>query len=59
MKKKIAASSTMFVSHIEAVQNVVRLQKASCNAALDTVSSVASSNSTSIEEVGGNICDYS
>ncbi|KAK4743316.1 hypothetical protein SAY87_001317 [Trapa incisa] len=50
MKKKIASSRAMFVSHIEATQNVVRLHKASCNAALENISSVASSNTSSVEE---------
>ncbi|PKI49351.1 hypothetical protein CRG98_030279, partial [Punica granatum] len=50
MKKKIAASRAMFVSHIEAVQNVVHLHKASCNAGLDNISSLASSNALSLAE---------
>ncbi|KAK4749918.1 hypothetical protein SAY87_027367 [Trapa incisa] len=50
MKKKITASRTMFISHVEAVQNVVRLHKASCNAALDNVTSAASSSAMSVEE---------
>ncbi|PRQ43996.1 putative plus-end-directed kinesin ATPase [Rosa chinensis] len=50
MKKKVASSRALFVSHIEAVQNVVRLHKASSNAGLDEVSSLASANTHSIEE---------
>ncbi|KAK9921316.1 hypothetical protein M0R45_029829 [Rubus argutus] len=50
MKKKVASSRALYLSHIEAVQNVVRLHKASSNAGLDEVSSLASANAHSIEE---------
>ncbi|GMI71067.1 hypothetical protein like AT2G36200 [Hibiscus trionum] len=50
MKKKVTAARTLHVSHVEAVQNVVRLHKASSNAALDEISNLASSNAHSIEE---------
>lgn len=55
MKKKVASSRALYVSHIEAVQNVVRFHKASSNAGLDEISSLASANAHSIEEVGSNL----
>lgn len=54
MKKKVTASRALYISHMEAVQNVVRLHKASSNACLDEISALASSNAQSIEDVGGN-----
>ncbi|KAL2509195.1 kinesin-related protein [Forsythia ovata] len=50
LKKKVNSSRVLYISHFEAVQNVVRLHKASSNAALEEVSALASSNSRSIEE---------
>ncbi|KAB2066288.1 hypothetical protein ES319_A09G149900v1 [Gossypium barbadense] len=50
MKKKVTAARALHVSHIEAIQNVVRLHKASSNATLDEVSTLASSNAHSIDE---------
>ncbi|PON78027.1 Kinesin-like protein [Parasponia andersonii] len=50
LKKKAKASRTLYLSHIEAVQNVVRLHKASSDASLEEISSLASSNAHSIEE---------
>ncbi|KAL2530573.1 kinesin-related protein [Forsythia ovata] len=47
---KVNSSRVLHISHFEAVQNVVRLHKASSNAALEEVSALASSNSRSIEE---------
>lgn len=55
MKKKVASSRALYVSHIEAVQNVVRFHKASSNAGLDEISSLASANAHSIDEVGSNL----
>lgn len=52
MKKKVSASRALYISHMEAVQNVVRLHKASSNATLEEISVSASSNARSIEEVG-------
>ncbi|KAA8518561.1 hypothetical protein F0562_016035 [Nyssa sinensis] len=49
-KKKITASRALYISHIEAVQNVVRLHKASSNAALEEISASSSSNAHSIGE---------
>ncbi|XP_010520703.1 PREDICTED: kinesin-like protein KIN-5C [Tarenaya hassleriana] len=50
MKKKVTASRALYSSHMEAVQNVVRLHKASSNACLDEVSALTNSNAHSIEE---------
>ncbi|XWS56012.1 hypothetical protein CRYUN_Cryun09bG0050000 [Craigia yunnanensis] len=50
MKKKVTAARALHVSHMEAVQNVVRLHKANSNAALDEISALAFSNAHSIEE---------
>lgn len=48
----------VYISHIEAVQNVVRLHKANSDATLMELSSVISSNGHSIEEVCFNCSDY-
>ncbi|XP_021892543.1 kinesin-like protein KIN-5C [Carica papaya] len=50
IKKKVTASRALYISHIEAVQNVVRLHKASSDACLEEISTLASSNAQSIEE---------
>ncbi|XP_024019672.1 kinesin-like protein KIN-5C [Morus notabilis] len=50
LKKKVKSSRALYLSHIEAVQNVVRLHKASSVAGLEEISSLASSNAQSIEE---------
>ncbi|KAJ0028790.1 hypothetical protein Pint_36047 [Pistacia integerrima] len=50
MKKKVTGSRALYISHMEAVQNVVRLHKASSNACLDEISALASSNAQSIED---------
>ncbi|XP_057949192.1 kinesin-like protein KIN-5C [Malania oleifera] len=50
LKKKVVASRALFMSHIEAVQNVVRLHKASFDAGLEEISSMTSSNAHSIEQ---------
>lgn len=54
LRKKVQSSRALYLSHIEAVQNVVRLHMASSNAGLEEISSLASSNAHSIEEVSGN-----
>lgn len=51
LKQKVSSSRALYVSHFEAVQNVVRLHKAGSNAALEELSALASSNSQSIEEL--------
>lgn len=54
MKKKVATSRALYISHMEAVQNVVRLHKASSNACLEEISALTSSSAKCIEEVGRN-----
>ncbi|XP_074285951.1 kinesin-like protein KIN-5C [Silene latifolia] len=50
LKKKVMASKTLHISHVEALQNVVRLHKASTDATLEEMSALASNNPRSIEE---------
>ncbi|OMO68330.1 hypothetical protein COLO4_29695 [Corchorus olitorius] len=50
LKKKVTAARALHVSHMEAVQNVVRLHKASSNATLEEISTLATSNAHSVEE---------
>ncbi|KAK6778746.1 hypothetical protein RDI58_025464 [Solanum bulbocastanum] len=50
LKRKTSASRALYVSHLEAMQNVVKLHKASSTAALEEISALASSNSISIKE---------
>ncbi|GMH30138.1 hypothetical protein Nepgr_031981 [Nepenthes gracilis] len=50
LKKKVMDSRILYVSHIEAMQNVVRLHKASSDASLEEISSLASADARSIEE---------
>ncbi|CAN8287444.1 unnamed protein product [Cochlearia groenlandica] len=50
MKKKVRASKDLYSSHLEAVQNVVRLHKANSNACLDEVSALTTSSASSIDE---------
>ncbi|KDP37322.1 hypothetical protein JCGZ_06776 [Jatropha curcas] len=50
LKKKLKTSKALYVSHMEAVQNVVRLHKATSIAGLEEISSSISSNAQSIEE---------
>ncbi|TKY61969.1 125 kDa kinesin-related protein [Spatholobus suberectus] len=50
LKKKVTCLRALYISHIEAAQNVVRLHKASSDATLEELSSVISSNGHSIEE---------
>lgn len=52
VKEKITTLRALYLSHIEAIQNVVRLHKAGSNAGLEQISSLAASNAHSIEEVG-------
>ncbi|XP_024981925.1 kinesin-like protein KIN-5C [Cynara cardunculus var. scolymus] len=51
IKKKVAASKVLYVSHIEALQNVVLLHKANSNASLEEVLSLVSSNSCFVEKL--------
>ncbi|XP_010553387.1 PREDICTED: kinesin-like protein KIN-5C [Tarenaya hassleriana] len=50
MKKKVSASRALYSSHMEAVQNVVRLHKASSNACLEEVSALTTLSARTIEE---------
>ncbi|XP_049402258.1 kinesin-like protein KIN-5C [Solanum stenotomum] len=50
LKRKTRASRALYVSHLEAMQNVVKLHKASSTAALEEISALATSNSISIKE---------
>ena len=51
MKKKVGASRDLYSSHLEAVQNVVRLHKANSDACLEEVSALTTSSASSIDEV--------
>ncbi|KAI4364061.1 hypothetical protein MLD38_020200 [Melastoma candidum] len=51
IRKKVAASKAVCISHIEAMQNVVRLHKASSSAGLESISSAASSYAKNVEEL--------
>ncbi|XP_060177032.1 kinesin-like protein KIN-5C [Lycium barbarum] len=50
LKRKIGASRALYVSHLEAMQNVVKLHKAGSTAALEEISALASSNSINVKE---------
>ncbi|KAG5072770.1 hypothetical protein JHK86_007981 [Glycine max] len=50
LKRKVTSLRTLYISHFEAVENVVRLHKAGSDANLEELSSVISSNGHSIEE---------
>ncbi|KAK7284846.1 hypothetical protein RJT34_19599 [Clitoria ternatea] len=50
LKNKVTDLRVLYISHIEAVQNIVRLHKASSDASLEELSSAISSNGYSIEE---------
>lgn len=52
LKKKMTASGALYISHIESVQNVVRLHNSSSDAGLEEISASVSSNASSIEQVG-------
>lgn len=51
MKKKVTSLRALYTSHVEAVQNVVRLHKASSDATLEEISTLSTSHHHSIEEV--------
>lgn len=55
LKKKVSASRNLFISHIEDMENVVRLHKASANGSLEDISSKTLSNARCVEEVSTNI----
>ncbi|KAF6156311.1 hypothetical protein GIB67_013755 [Kingdonia uniflora] len=50
LKKKLSVSKALYISHMEGLQNVVRLHKASSNAGLDEISSLVSANACSVEK---------
>ncbi|KAL3536093.1 hypothetical protein ACH5RR_004554 [Cinchona calisaya] len=50
IKKRVNISKASFISHFEAVQNVVRLHGASSNAALEEISALVASDAHSTEE---------
>ncbi|OVA06037.1 Kinesin [Macleaya cordata] len=50
LKKKVAGSRALHISHIEAMQNVVRLHNATSNANLEEISSATSANVCSVEK---------
>ncbi|KAK9153649.1 hypothetical protein Sjap_001129 [Stephania japonica] len=50
MKKKMSASKSLYTSHMEAMQNVVRLHRACNNAGLEEISSLTSANSSTIKD---------
>ena len=52
LEKKFSSSKALYISYMEAVQNVVRLHKASANAVLDEITSLTSTNSCSLDHVG-------
>ena len=47
----MTALRALYISHVEAVQNVVRFHKASSDANLEDITSLIASNGHSIEEV--------
>ncbi|KAH7671364.1 Plus-end-directed kinesin ATPase protein [Dioscorea alata] len=49
--KKFSSSKALYISYMEAVQNVVRLHKTSANAALEEITSLTSTNSCSLEHL--------
>lgn len=51
LKKKVLASKSLFVSHMEAIQNVVRLHKAGNTANLEEISALVAANCCSLDQV--------
>eukprot|EP00268_Persea_americana_P045481 TRINITY_DN4639_c0_g1_i12.p1 TRINITY_DN4639_c0_g1~~TRINITY_DN4639_c0_g1_i12.p1 ORF type:complete len:258 (+),score=62.81 TRINITY_DN4639_c0_g1_i12:794-1567(+) len=51
LRKKVASSKALYVSHLEAMQNVVRLHRASNNAQLEDITSLASDGSCFLEQL--------
>ncbi|MQM03110.1 hypothetical protein Taro_035884 [Colocasia esculenta] len=50
LMNKVSASSALYISHIETIQNVVRLHKASIDSSLEEMSSLGSAHSGSLDE---------
>ncbi|XP_074591511.1 kinesin-like protein KIN-5C [Curcuma longa] len=51
LKRKVLASKSLFVSHMEAVQNVVRLHKAGNTASLEEMSDLVAANCCSLDQL--------
>ncbi|KAI3694582.1 hypothetical protein L1987_77549 [Smallanthus sonchifolius] len=51
LKKKVSASRSLYISHIEDMENVVRLHKASANGSMEDISAKAFSSARSVEEL--------
>ncbi|KAL9995282.1 putative plus-end-directed kinesin ATPase [Helianthus debilis subsp. tardiflorus] len=51
LKKKVTASRNLYISHVEDMENVVRLHKASANGSLEDISTKASYNARCVEEL--------
>lgn len=50
LREKVSTSRATYISHVEAVQNVVRLHVAGSNAGLEEITSLASANASSIKQ---------
>ncbi|KAI3742366.1 hypothetical protein L1987_60046 [Smallanthus sonchifolius] len=51
LKKKVYASRNLYISHVEDMENVVCLHKASANGSLEDISAKASSNAHCVEKL--------
>jgi len=51
LKQKVTTLRALYISHVEAMQNVVRLHKSGSDASFQELSSLISSNGHSVEEV--------
>ncbi|XP_062195793.1 kinesin-like protein KIN-5C [Phragmites australis] len=51
LKKKILASKSLYMSHMEAFQNVVLLHKANANATLEDISSLSAASCCSLDQL--------
>ncbi|MFS7983461.1 putative kinesin-like protein [Helianthus anomalus] len=51
LKKKVSASRCLYISHIEGIENVVRLHKASANGSLKDILDQSSSNARCVEKL--------
>ncbi|GJY20269.1 kinesin-like protein KIN-5C [Tanacetum coccineum] len=51
LKNKVSASKNLYISHIEDMENVVRLHKATANGCLDDLKSLASSDARCVKEL--------
>lgn len=53
LKKKVVDLKLLYFSHLQGLQNIVRLHKANSNASLEEMKSAASTNGNSLEEMLG------